>query len=155
MAGRRWLVYSPQTQKALLPYDSAQSKLVRKGTAKLCLWSSLTKSCPYAMQDSLNVEVCRLLSAGFPSTVVTAVVEALLHETKVASSSANSGLQCRWCPEVFLYMHRISHNMQKMASKHKVPVVFSGLRKLTGICSSFSSAKKNEPNSCRKKHAQA
>lgn len=81
-------------------YDSVQSKLVKRGTAKLCLPSAFMKYCPHVMQDNLNDQVRGLFAAGYPCTVVMAIAGVFLHEEKAAHSKVNPGLHRRGRPEV-------------------------------------------------------
>lgn len=69
--------YCPRSQKAILPYSSAHSKLVKRGIANLCFLNALNKSCPHVMQVSLAEQVERLKASGFPSYMLLAVGESL------------------------------------------------------------------------------
>ena len=55
-------------------------------------------------------------------------------------------------PHVVPYMHKISHNLKKVANRHHVPVVFSAPNKLSRLCARISS--RGAKAACDKKHAK-
>ncbi|KAH9368517.1 hypothetical protein HPB48_007818 [Haemaphysalis longicornis] len=74
--------YKPRANKQLIPFDSAHSKLIKRGVAKTCITAALNKSCAHKVQDAFNEQIARLSTAGFSSAVVSAVCEALLQKFK-------------------------------------------------------------------------
>lgn len=74
--------YVPRSKKALFPYESAHSKLVKRSLANLCFLNALRKSCPHVMQQSLAEQVHRLKASGFPSSVLFTVGESLEKKMK-------------------------------------------------------------------------
>lgn len=145
--------YAPRAQKGLLPYDSAHSKIVKRAIVSSCLESSLTKSCPHAMHTSFHNQIKRLLSAGFPCEVISAVAENLLKKVKKGNRANNKERLARSKTTVVPYMHKVAHNIKKVAKRHGVPVVFSAPRKLAGLCPRISAqgARRRE---CEIKHAE-
>lgn len=109
--------FSPHSRKELLPYDSAHSKLVKRAIASLCLESALRKSCAHMMQSSFEHQVERLLSAGFPVSVVNAVAETLLQKVQGSKPRTKAQLTNDQRPEVVPYLHKVSHNLKKVTTR--------------------------------------
>ena len=116
--------YSPRSQKGLLPFNSAHSKLVKRGIAMNCLQSSLKKTCVHLLNESFDTQVARLEEAGYPSALITSVSGALLRRIKYPSTKA-SHCQQKQPVHVIPYIHKLSPNMKKIALKHDVQIVFS------------------------------
>lgn len=103
--------YKPRTQKGILPYDSAHSKLVKRSIASSCLETAIGKSCHHAMHDSLCSQVKRLGTAGYPTSLMLAVAEKLLKKFRGKSQKDKQKKRAR--PHVMPYLHRVSHNIKK------------------------------------------
>lgn len=58
--------YAPRSKKALLPFTSAHSKLVKRSVATAALKNALHRSCPHRIIDSFQAQVNRLHSAWVP-----------------------------------------------------------------------------------------
>lgn len=125
--------YLPRSKKALLPFDSAHSKLVKRGIITNCLNSALTKSCVHVMSASFHNQIARLKEAGYPSMVISSVCEALLQKIKRPERSTAAEKKTKNV-HVIPYIHRVSHNIRRIASKHNVEVVFSAPCKLSKLC---------------------
>lgn len=135
-AGFCWK-YQPRAQKKLLPFDSKQSKTVKRAIALMCLESSLRKSCCHMAQESFHDQVAKLKQAGFPQIVVSSVAEALLKKIKQERSRNQTMVAVakkKVKPVVIPYQHKVAHNLKRVANKFKVPVVFSAPRKLSSLC---------------------
>lgn len=140
-------------KKGLLPYDSAHSKIVKRGIASLCLESSLTKSCPHQMHSSFYDQIHRLTAARFPSSVINTVAEALMQKMKRGTQRDGAA----WDPlgsklHVMPYVHKLSHNLKKVAARHGVALVFSAPEKLAKLCPRICDSKRR---GCLKKHVKA
>lgn len=72
----RWK-YERGTNKPLLSYKSAHSKLVKRAIANLCLTTALEKSCYHFMNTSLNAQVNHMSAGGYPPHLVVPVAERL------------------------------------------------------------------------------
>lgn len=81
-------MYSPRTKKALLPYSSSHSKLLKRGTGSLCLPNALKKSCVHTAQRSFHQQENRLKEAGYPSAVLSAVAEKMFKKLRSSDSEA-------------------------------------------------------------------
>ena len=141
--------YWPRSCKELMPYYAAQSKVVKRSSAFMCLEGALAKSCPHRMQQSFDNQVSRLYSAGYPRSVVTAAAESLLQKIKGKKKEAQ---RFEKRPVVVPYAHKVAHNLKKVANRYKVPVVFSAPRKLSGLCPQISRGPVPAP--CGKRHAR-
>lgn len=142
--------YAPRTKKALLPYDSCHSKLVKRGIASLCLESAVRKSCIHKMQSSFDNQLVRLASAGFPGSLVTGVAESLLQKMKKRAPRAAAEVPREEVrPVAVPYVHKLAHNLKKVASRHGVPLVFSAPRKLGGLCSQIGKEKEKDLQNVR------
>ena len=145
--------YFPRAQKGLVPYDSSQSKIVKRGVAMLCLESALRKSCVHKMQDAFDNQISRLKTAGFPDSMVTPVVETLLQKVKGSRREARTRTTTFPVrPEVVPYIHKVSHNLRKVAGRYGVPLVFSAPFKLARLCPRTSREPKRV--GCGKNHAK-
>ncbi|XP_075556505.1 uncharacterized protein LOC142588547 [Dermacentor variabilis] len=60
--------------------------------------------------------------------------------------------QKRGKPAVVPYVHKVSHNLKKVATRFGVPIVFSAPRKLAGLCPRISRVDKK--SGCQKKHTR-
>lgn len=146
--------YCPRARKKPLPYTSSHSKVVKRAIASMCLESALVRSCSHERQASFRAQIERLKAAAFPQSVLAAVAETLLKKLKGRSrkqclKDAPSG---RERPLVVPYLHRVTHNLKKVANRHGVDMVFSAPKKLSRLCARISSG--NERTSlCNKKHA--
>lgn len=105
--------YEPRSKKRILPYESAHSKLVKRGIASTCLEMALKRSCEHSVQDSFNLQISRLQKAGFPQGCLTEVAEGLLKKFKGAAGRAGERPGTR--PVIIPYLHAMSHNLKKVA----------------------------------------
>ncbi|CAN8023560.1 unnamed protein product [Ixodes persulcatus] len=110
----------------------AHSNVVKRGIAKLCLESALRKSCAHRIQTSFSNQLARLLSAGFPDSVLRSVAETILQRVKghTARKKVHSALRTVR-PEAVPYVHKLSHNLK---NRHRVPIVFTAPTKLGQLC---------------------
>ena len=124
--------YKPRSKKAILPFDSSHTKLVKRGIASSCFNSALTKSCTHKVSHSFDNQISRLLASGFPSTLLVAVASSLLK--KKGASPSVSPQQSPNKYVVMPYIHTISHNLKRIGLKHGVNLVFTAPFKLSRLC---------------------
>lgn len=141
--------YHPRSKKGLLPYDSSHSKLVKRSIASSCLQAALEKSCHNVVNDSFARQVERLTAAGFPTSVLLSVAEVLLKKLKREHRPQRERPNKR--PLVIPYLHKISHNLKKVALRYDVPLVFSAPCKLAQLCARVGDKKDKGP-ACSVKH---
>lgn len=141
--------YEPRSNKPLLPFTSAHSKLVKRGIVNLCFQNSLDKSCSHQVDISFNQQASRLRTAGYPVFLLTAVAETLLKKRR--SNSTLKARQVNKNVTVVPYLHGISHNLKKVGSRVGVEVVFSAPNKLAGLCRKVNSDVDNKIK-CTTKH---
>lgn len=81
------------------------------------------------------------------------MVESLLQKLKstAASGKTHSKERERVKPEVVPYVHRVSHNLKKVATRYGIPVVFSAPNKLAQLCPRIT---REGPRGCQKQHAK-
>lgn len=135
--GRTCWQYFPRAKKGVMPYDSCHSKTVKRGIAMLYLGSALDISCTHMMQSSFDNQIKRLKAASFPDSLVTAVSEALLRKVKCKATRGTAGgpEDARTVrPVVIAYIHRVFHNLKKVAGQYDVPFAFSSPVKLAQLC---------------------
>ncbi|XP_072142758.1 uncharacterized protein [Dermacentor andersoni] len=129
--GLCWM-YNPRSLKGLLPFESAHSKIVKRAIATNSLQAALTKSCIHLVSSSFSTQVQRLQQAGFPPCLISAVCETMLQKLKhpplIREPVSRSAVA------VIPYIHKVSHNIKKVASRHNVQVVFSAPCKLSKLC---------------------
>lgn len=117
-------------------YSPRTSKLVKRGITSLCLSNALKKSCFHTAQRSFRQQEIRLKEAGYPSAVLSAVAEKIFKKLRSGNSEACSKPEIdKKKIEVMPYLHKVSHNVKKVAKRHGVNIVFSAPCKLSGLCS--------------------
>lgn len=142
-----WM-YSPRSKKRILQYESAHSKLVKRGIVSSCLSAALKKSCIHSARESFDAQVSRLKASGYPTSILSDVVECLIKPNRTSKRSREK----RSRPAVVPYIHRISHNFKRIASKYNVPVVFSAPDKLKKLCPKVNTPHK-KPDKCSVRHS--
>ena len=73
--------YNPRSNKSLLHYKSANSKLMKRGIMSSFL-STLQKSCAHTAVASFNSQLECLLSTGYPDHLIRSTSESLLQKIK-------------------------------------------------------------------------
>lgn len=139
-------VYSPRSKKRLLPYDSAHSKLIKRAIVTNCFTTALKKSCHHSAMKSFENQVQRLLCSGFPSSILFEIAEKLLTSKRRQRQREKSKR-----PAILPYLHRLSHNIKKVASKYDVQIVLSAPDKLKKLCPKINNTK-GEQGGCQVNH---
>lgn len=67
--------YAPRSQKGFLPFSSAHMKLVKRGIVLAALKNPVLRSCHHTMSKSLETQAGRLLSTGYPCTLLLTVAK--------------------------------------------------------------------------------
>lgn len=101
------------------------------------------------MQDSFINQIGRLHSAGFPGTVGVAVAKMLFKKVKGEKKAKDISRPQK--TDVMPHMHRVSHNMKKVAERYGITLAFSPSCKLASLCSRISAERRKK--ACGKKHA--
>ncbi|XP_075750346.1 uncharacterized protein LOC142817169 [Rhipicephalus microplus] len=148
--------YEPRANKPILPFGSAHSKVVKRAIAKTCYTNALRKSCYHTIMSSFNKQTKRLTEAGFPMYVLTAVAECLLREIR---TSPENNAQNRTKDKgrgkrnfvVIPYIHGVTHNLKKVASRCDVDLVFSAPEKLARLCRAVNPGSRGG-RGCKVKH---
>lgn len=146
-------MYQPRGNKPILPFHSAHSKLVKRGIIKSCFTNALRKSCEHKMLESFQEQSVRLTMAGYPDHVQVSVAERLLRDLQ-SSGHTNAGQPARERQNfaVIPYMHKIAHNLKKVAQRVDVKVLFLAPQKLSSLCK--MSVPASRPNrACTTNHA--
>lgn len=151
--GRTCWMYQPRGNKPVLPFHSAHFKLVKRGIAKSCFMNALRKSCVHKITESFVEQSSRLTSAGYPDHVQVSVAEGLLRELKAkGTDNAVPPVTARQAFAVVPYMHKIAHNLKKVAQRVNVKVVFTAPQKLSRLCK-LSVPPSRPTLGCTTKHA--
>lgn len=108
-----------------------------------CLSAALKKSCIHSARESFDAQVSRLKASGYPTSILSDVVECMIKPNKTSKRSGER----RSRPAVVPYIHRISHNFKRIASKYEVPVVFSAPDKLKKLCPKVNTPR-TKPDKC-------
>ncbi|CAN7948473.1 unnamed protein product, partial [Ixodes hexagonus] len=143
--------YEPRAKKPLLNHSSAHSKLVKRGIVKLCLKNSLEKSCKHTVHMSFNTQISRLITAGYPTSLLTSVAEVLLREVKQKGAFTRRTRNRTTRPVIVPYIHNLSHKLKKLANRVNVDVVFSAPNKLASLCKKVNGTS-SRPVGCIKNH---
>lgn len=143
-------MYSPRTSKALLPHNSAHSKLTKRGIATLCCRSALEKSCQHRVRESLAYQVERMSKAGYPSELIWSCCERILQNVKTEGKGKQPSA-AKQPVHVMPYVHRLSHNVKKVANRFGVKTVFTAPCKLAKVCAMMHKEKRSV---CNKRHAK-
>ncbi|XP_077516749.1 uncharacterized protein LOC144127710 [Amblyomma americanum] len=116
--------YEPRGNKPVLPFGSAHSKLVKRAIVKSCFCSALEKSCEHRLESAFLNQVTRLNSSGYPSTLLLAVAESLLKESReVVRNQDGADRDWRKNMTVLPYMHTIAHQLKKIGKRAGVHVI--------------------------------
>lgn len=126
-------VYKPRAGKPLLPFDSAHSKLVKRGIASLCMKNALQKSCSHHMFGGFGEQIERLIGAGYPKILLTAVAESLLASIGKLHRPPPEPEVDRQRTAVIPYLHNFSHHVKRVGVRANVRVVFSAPLKLSSL----------------------
>ncbi|XP_049269018.1 uncharacterized protein LOC125757457 [Rhipicephalus sanguineus] len=143
--------YSPRSKKALLPFTSGHSKLVKRGIAVSALRNALQRSCHHKIQDSFVTQTERLNAAGFPSHMLCELATMLLRKKRTDAAEKDKVQETRPKTAVIPYIHGVSHRIKKNAGRVGVRVVFSAQNKLGAMCRQVNSREHRTPT-CTKKH---
>ncbi|CAN8020541.1 unnamed protein product, partial [Ixodes persulcatus] len=141
--------YAPRSKKGLLPYDSAHSKIIKRGIVKNSLNAALKKSCVHSAGESFHDQVQRLQDSGYPSSILYDVAESIITSRGRQKIQRDTNIR----PAVLPYIHRISHNLKKVASKFNVKVVLSAPDKLKKLCPKINN-KQQQQGVCGVQHQQ-
>ncbi|XP_077526148.1 uncharacterized protein LOC144137987 [Haemaphysalis longicornis] len=110
--------YAPRSQKSLLPFSSAHSKIVKRGIATACMKAALSRSCDHQVDESFLSQVARLKLAGFPATLLANIAESLLAGLKKKRSVAiQSETNSQQKIAVIPYVHKVAHNLRKVVGR--------------------------------------
>lgn len=113
--------------KNLLPYYSAHSKLVERGSAFSSLAAFLKKSSPHSISSrssSFQLQLDKLQFVGLPYRVLCDVAEELVKKLKrLVRREKAARPEAR--PVFLPYVQKVSHNLKKVANTFCIPVVFS------------------------------
>lgn len=143
--------YEPRANKPLLPFHSAHSKLVKRSIVNLCFTNALKKSCEHLISSGFDQQVLRLLAAGYPKHILVAVAEGLLRKRCLVENDGSQLAREKGKVVVIPYIHRVSHNLKKVAMRSNVKVVFSAPNKLMDLCK-LSKPGVRAKHGCEKKH---
>ncbi|XP_040062780.1 uncharacterized protein LOC120837464, partial [Ixodes scapularis] len=145
--------YKPRSKKAILDYNSAHSKIIKRGIALSSLQSALNKSCLHTIGESFKSQTARLQKAGYPSALLSDIASTIIRKVNGIQNTKRSVERKR--PVVIPYVHKISHNLKNVGNRYGVPVVFSAPQKMSQICLRVNAkAEGSLKNRCSKKHAK-
>lgn len=99
--------------------------------------------------ESFQAQVQRLKTSGFPSSILFEVAESLLTNSgqRVRTRETNQR------PAVLPYIHQITHNLKKIASKYQVQVALSAPDKLRRLCPRINHLQPQQAE-CKVRHQQ-
>lgn len=144
--------YAPRSKKALLPFSSAHSKIVKRGIARACMKAALYRSCDHQVEKCFFSQVDRLKLAGFPATLLTSIAESLVAVCKdkrlATVQSENSRLKS---VAVIPYVHKVAHNLKKVVARAGIKLLFSAQNKLGSLCQHVNREAPYKKG-CTKKH---
>lgn len=129
--------YAPRSQKPLLPFDSAHTKLVKRSVATMCFTNALKKSCVHQVHSAVEAQVSRLRDTGYPEHVIVAVCEAVRRREGLPGKGAETSVQDgseRRKTAVIPYLHGVAHRLKKIGQRAGVRVVMSAPLKLARLC---------------------
>lgn len=124
--------YMSRSKKAILPFYSSHTKLVKDGRASLWLKSSLTKSRVHRVGHSLDLQLYRMRASGYASSVLVAVGSTLLKKLQVFPNATPRQMPNKYV--LIPYIHTISHNLKGIGQKHGVDLVFRAPLKRSRFC---------------------
>lgn len=144
--------YRTRGEKALLPYDSAHSKLIKRAIATSCMSQAIKKSCEHRVTESLSFQIDRLTKSGFTNQVLVSVAEKVLKTVVKKINKEKDSKKPKKRPIVLQYIHKFSHRLKKVGTRHDVPVVFSAPKKLKMLCKMTNKTRDAKQTGCGIKH---
>lgn len=141
-----WM-HSPRSKTMLLQYDSAHSKLIKRGIVRSCLSASLKKSCEHTAGESFNSQIQRLTASGYPNSILFDVAESMITSSGRPTRNTFKGRR----PAVAPYIYCITQNLKRAASKFEVQVVMSVHDKLRRLCPKINN-QQEQTAECTVKH---
>jgi hypothetical protein len=121
IADKKGICYRNQQRKAkdILPFSSNHTRSVKVGVVKGLVRSSVLKSCRHETQKSLDIQVARLVKAGYKSSFVMQQIRSLSLSIGVAKTEFNPGM-----PVVGIQQcHDFTNVMKKLARSFNVMIV--------------------------------
>lgn len=106
-------MYKTRSEKGLLRYDSAHSKIVRRGIAVSCLTQAIGKTCYHLTEESYALQTSRLRNQGYPDSLLALVSEKLLQSITGGTRNKEKDVTEKKTPVAMPYIHGISHSLQK------------------------------------------
>lgn len=82
--------YASRSEKGLLPYNSAHSKVVKRGIAVAAIQNAVVRLCPHTMTRSLENHINRLSQAGYPVSLLFSSAENVLKRVSADTASKRS-----------------------------------------------------------------
>ncbi|XP_064482825.1 uncharacterized protein LOC135395309 [Ornithodoros turicata] len=125
--------FSPRSKKALLPFESGHSKIVKRGIVRSCMVAALNKSCLHKVAEAYTQQCDRILQNGYPVSLLQSVCDKLLRGFKCQTVTDQEGESRRKKFLVVPYVHSLSHNLKKVGERFGVNVLFSAPFKLSKL----------------------
>uniref|UniRef100_A0A131YMF4 Tick transposon n=1 Tax=Rhipicephalus appendiculatus TaxID=34631 RepID=A0A131YMF4_RHIAP len=127
--------YYPRSNKPILNFNSAHSKVVKNGIDFSCLFAALFKTCTHLISDSFLRQIERLRCSGFSDDVLRMSVQKLIKRMKSTRTiETNPMLTNKDKCAVIPYAHKLSHGLKNVASRFNVKVLLSAPNKMKNIC---------------------
>lgn len=104
----------------------------------------------HQVNASFQVQLQRLLKAGFPLTLLSNVAEQMM-ATLISPQKQTKEKDPHRSTVVTPYVHKVSHNLKKVAQKAGVKIVFSARHKVSSLCKKIGG--EQVQNRCKNKHA--
>lgn len=108
--------YSTRSQKSLLPFPSAHSKVVKCGIAQGALRNALQKSCHHLVPESFKEQESRVKIAGFPDCLIKSLSGIFLKEIREGRPEKNPNREKEGMA-IISYLHGVSHKLMKTGRK--------------------------------------
>jgi hypothetical protein len=131
--------FRQRSAKALLPYSSGHSKLIKRGLVSNLIEQVSRKSCEHRVHEALRFQLTRLSSAGFPHDLIQDVATQLMLKHSNESSTTNRRSYDGSAAVTIPYTHGASHLIKRVAEVYGVGVRFSFPGKLASLPSKVNS----------------
>lgn len=100
--------------------------------------------------------VSKVRDSGYSPSMIACIAEKILRGLSKRKDAAKNTDEDRKRVTVIPYMHKVSHDLKKMAEKRGTKVVFSAPLKMKGLSKKVNSNKeKPSSNSCGLRHSNA
>jgi hypothetical protein len=143
-------MYRQRTPKAVLPYTSGHSKIIKRNIVLNTLEQVARKSSRTLVEEALSFQLQRFKSGGYPDNILGQAIKELILKFGGSQRRQVGNDQPRWA--VIPFAHRGGHRIKKVAAKYGVRVLFSFPDRLSIVASRSTRSPREREAACHESH---